>query len=66
MGLELLAPRWLALWILGLWQGKDFTEKGLGGGKLPILWQPGSKEADRKEPKAIQRAKEYNDPASAN
>lgn len=49
MGLELLDPSWLALWILGSWQGINFMGKGLGGGKLLIPWQPGSKEADRKD-----------------
>lgn len=49
MGLKLLAPSWLALWILGAWQGRNFMGKGLGGGKLLIPWQPGSKEADRKD-----------------
>lgn len=34
-------------------------EKGLDGGKLFIPGQPGSKEADRKEPRTIERPQEY-------
>lgn len=59
MRLELLAHSLLALWILGSWQGRNFMEKGLDGGKLVIPGQPGSKEADRKEPRTIERPQEH-------